>query len=504
MIDTQVAYLLRERRDALNAVLSSATFSRNPRLGKLLEYLCLKAFSGEAGSLKEYTIATDVFGRPADFDQSSDSIVRVEMHRLRKRLKDFYASEGAGLPIEIVIQSGQYVPEFVARAVSEPVPKEIALKPATVIEAPAPPANKKKRWWPYSLLAVPILAVTAWLLLWPRSQSSLIDPGPPVSAAMAPSSAAIRILCGRTEGQIRDRDGNTWGSDAFFNGGTTSELPDQPIYRTNNPVLFRGLRSGDFSYGIPLKQGNYGLHLYFLDTLKRSMSMEGGENTRYFDVFLNGKLALWHLDVISDAGPNTAYERIIKDVSPATDGKLHLAFSRVVGLPILSAIEILPAARHRISPLRISTQDNGFTDRSGMFWRPDNYFLNGRLIGKFGIAAGPFDAQIYAHERYGNFSYALPAAPGRYRLDLHFAETYFGPEEQGGGGAGDRVFDVYCNGVALLRNFDVFSEAGSGRQLVKTFHGIEPNAQGNVLLSFVPRTNYAMVSAIELTDESNQ
>jgi hypothetical protein len=170
----------------------------------------------------------------------------------------------------------------------------------------------------------------------------------------------------------------------------------------------------------------------------------------------------------------------------------------------VNAIQILPALPHGVRPIRISTQDNGFTDKSGLSWQPDNYFLNGRSIAKFGIPSGPVDAQIYERERYGNFSYAIPAAPGKYHLNLHFAETYFGPGEQGGGGAGDRLFDVYCNGVALIRNLDVFSEVGANHELIKTFHGIEPNAQGNVLLSFVPRKNYAMISAIELIDESDQ
>ncbi len=232
--------------------------------------------------------------------------------------------------------------------------------------------------------------------------------------------------------------------------------------------------------------------------------MEGGENTRYFNVYLNGRQLLNNFDIIASAGPNTACEQVFKDAEPDHDGYLHLSFNRIVGAPILSAIEILPATKHRIRPIRISTQDSGFTDKSGVSWEPDNYFLNGRSIAKFGIVTGPVDSQIYERERYGNFSYAIPAAPGNYRLTLHFAETYFGPGEQGAGGVGDRIFDVYCNGTVLVSQLDVFKEAGSRHQLLKTFHDIQPNAQGNVLISFIPRKNYAMVSAIELIDETNQ
>jgi hypothetical protein len=57
--------------------------------------------------------------------------------------------------------------------------------------------------------------------------------------------------------------------------------------------------------------------------------------------------------------------------------------------------------------------------------------------------------------------------------------------------------------VALLRNFDIFKEAGgANRALQKIFRGLEPNAQGKLILRFVPVENYACVNAIEVADES--
>jgi hypothetical protein len=53
-----------------------------------------------------------------------------------------------------------------------------------------------------------------------------------------------------------------------------------------------------------------------------------------------------------------------------------------------------------------------------------------------------------------------------------------------------------------MKNFDMLKEAGPQRQIVKTFENLEPSAQGTLLLSFVPRTNYANVSALEVIDES--
>ncbi len=71
-----------------------------------------------------------------------------------------------------------------------------------------------------------------------------------------------------------------------------------------------------------------------------------------------------------------------------------------------------------------------------------------------------------------------------------------------GGGPGSRIFHVFCNGEALLKNLDVFKEAGGAdRALEKTFTGVAPNEQGYILLEFKPVVNYALIYAIEVTPE---
>lgn len=118
--------------------------------------------------------------------------------------------------------------------------------------------------------------------------------------------------------------------------------------------------------------------------------------------------------------------------------------------------------------------------------------------------AMPLDAALYSSERWGNFSYALPVPEGRYRLTLKFSEGHYGDRNTGVGGLGSRVFDVYCNGVALLRNFDIYKEAGGeGRPLDRSFSGIRPNAQGKVILSFVPLKGMACVNGIEVAEQPN-
>ena len=108
------------QRAELECVLRSQEFVRAPRLAHLLTYLCDKMFAGEANQIKEYSIALDVFNREASFDQDSDSIVRVEANRLRKRLAEYYARAGNTKTLQITIPVGQYVPRFEVRT-TEPV-----------------------------------------------------------------------------------------------------------------------------------------------------------------------------------------------------------------------------------------------------------------------------------------------------------------------------------------------------------------------------------------------
>src|SRR5258707_740660 len=97
----------------LQAISKSPVFSHSARQIKLLEHLCNKVLLGEAEHIKAATIAMEVFGRQWDFDESKDAIVRVEAHRLRRKLAKYYEEDGANSHIRVVLAPGGYVPEFV-------------------------------------------------------------------------------------------------------------------------------------------------------------------------------------------------------------------------------------------------------------------------------------------------------------------------------------------------------------------------------------------------------
>ena len=76
-------------------VLQSVAFRNASTLQQLLQFLTSRALDNSPPELlKEYTIGVEGFGRPPDFDPKTDTIVRVQIHRLRQKLKEYYDSEG--------------------------------------------------------------------------------------------------------------------------------------------------------------------------------------------------------------------------------------------------------------------------------------------------------------------------------------------------------------------------------------------------------------------------
>src|SRR4029077_11316430 len=96
-------------RAELQSVLGSQIFARCPTLAHLLSYLCEKTFAGETRRIKEYSVGLDVFGRRDTFDQDTDSIVRVQVNRLRKRLAEYYVGERAAQQLLICISLWHFI-----------------------------------------------------------------------------------------------------------------------------------------------------------------------------------------------------------------------------------------------------------------------------------------------------------------------------------------------------------------------------------------------------------
>ena len=92
----------------LERLTKSHSLRGSESLRKLLEYLARQSVEHPEAPLKEYQIATEVYGRQANFDPQSDSTIRVQAGRLRMKLAEYYATEGANDPIVVRIPKGSY------------------------------------------------------------------------------------------------------------------------------------------------------------------------------------------------------------------------------------------------------------------------------------------------------------------------------------------------------------------------------------------------------------
>ena len=500
-------------RAELQIVLHSPVFIRSPSLANLLAYLCEKVFLGEASQIKEYSVAVDVFRRQPSFDQNNDSIVRVQANRLRKRLAEYYDSEGARHTIHITIPVGQYVPVFQEQHLpTARLPVSVPRWPERRPEWQGRGARTKL--WPW--IALLILAIPFLFLTRNRAKS----PSPPASLAPSslPSEVAypvgqeIRILAGSSRNYV-DRSGKMWNADRNYAGGSPFRSSVQHIWRTQDPAIYRGSRQGDFEYTIPLKKALYELHLHFAETYYGPEDVGGGgEGSRIMNVTVNGVAILSDFDVIADCGEaRTADVKVFTNVVPANDGFLHLSFSSVKGgRGMVSAIELLPGHRRQIRPVRIVARDVPYYSNASQWWSSDMYFKGGQLAASEEPASGTDDPELYETERWGHFSYAIPVTPGKYTVSLHFVgraprwvdegnvSDLLATRNKSGNG---QVFNVFCNGRTMLSNLDISKEVGQGHLLVEKIRGVEPNAQGKILLEFIPLRHYASINAIEVIPE---
>jgi hypothetical protein len=502
------------QRAELESVLASQDFTRAPKLAVLLSYLCEKLFAGEANQIKEYSIGLEVFHRGASFDQDSDSIVRVEANRLRKRLAEYYAGAGASHILQITIPVGQYVPRF------EPKISLPAIPPIDENTTSPKQEVPHKLKWPAWLIATAALLVCALLfgyfLVSRRSQpkfatetgAAIIQPETPDGHVGPPVGEETRILAGASRSFV-DHAGKLWNADAGFNGGTAVKSTVQHVGRTQDPGFYRTSRQGQFRYDIPLKTGIYELRLHFAETVYGpDTTGTGGEGSRLMTVVANGESLLSHFDVIGDAGAShVADVKVFAGIEPAKDGMLHLEFIGEEGKPaLLSAIEIVPGIKGHIRALRILARQSPYYSNDSHWWSPDNYFEGGQLASYAQEVTGTDDPELYETERWGNFSYAVPVTAGRYTLVLHFAARHSNPgepasEESDSTTHVSDVFNVFCNGKALIENFDLGKEAGKTDVVIRRFSALQPNAQGKLLLSFVPVAGHATVSGIEVLPE---
>src|SRR3954471_22808752 len=104
---------------------ASGLLGKPGTLSRLFDFLLARSLEG--GAPKETEIALQVFGKSPGFDVSQDAVVRVYVHKLRRRLEEFNARKPD--TTNIIIPKGEYR-LLLARPVAEPVETTPAPVPA--------------------------------------------------------------------------------------------------------------------------------------------------------------------------------------------------------------------------------------------------------------------------------------------------------------------------------------------------------------------------------------
>jgi hypothetical protein len=131
----------------LQRVLDSRVLEKSAALRRLLFYL----WEHRSAEINEYAIATEALDRREDFDPRTDAAVRVQIARLRQKLKEFYDEEGASSAWRISIPLGSYQVNIDPsdKSTAE-TPFPIAPKPTAELSAEMqahPAAESRSRFW---------------------------------------------------------------------------------------------------------------------------------------------------------------------------------------------------------------------------------------------------------------------------------------------------------------------------------------------------------------------
>ncbi|WP_347160163.1 malectin domain-containing carbohydrate-binding protein [Pontibacter chitinilyticus] len=155
-----------------------------------------------------------------------------------------------------------------------------------------------------------------------------------------------------------------------------------------------------------------------------------------------------------------------------------------------------------VSVARITSGGSQYTDSQSHTWSADAYFSGGLTSAKSFDVAGTTDDALYLKYRYASagapFSYSIPVSAGTYRVKLYFLEPYFGaPGGKTSSLTGARVFHVDVEGQRVLSNYDIYTQDGAGKAVVKTFENVAVS-DGNLTIAFTSVKDNAIISAIEL------
>ena len=155
----------------IEKLVASQILHGSESLCKLLRYLAKHALDHPGTPIKEYQIATEVFGRSPDFDPQLDSMVRVQAGRLRAKLGEYYAANGTEDGIVVELPKGTYLLAFHHHATTTAAKAHGVTLDESHSQAPRRTQNQRK-WFAiaFALGALVALGTAAILgLIWNRN-----------------------------------------------------------------------------------------------------------------------------------------------------------------------------------------------------------------------------------------------------------------------------------------------------------------------------------------------
>jgi hypothetical protein len=204
-------------RNQLQEILNSSVFSGSRRSQEMLRYVVERAAQGNVDLLKERLIGIAVFRRATDYDTASDSTVRVAANEIRKRLAQYYMSDGTDAEVRIELPSGGYTPRF---EFNGSFTEALVAHSAPGLPVAVPAARRRVSRVNVLLAAIAVAALAVALGLWANNRDLARAQGLDKGAGVAGALPWSAFLNSPLQTQIVLADVSV---------GTTQELTDQPI-----------------------------------------------------------------------------------------------------------------------------------------------------------------------------------------------------------------------------------------------------------------------------------
>ena len=236
------------KRLLVEQVASSAYFSKSARLREMFIYVCDRVLDHQVDEIHEQEVGRRVFGRPADYDTSADNTVRVHASMLRKRVDQYFATEGSSEPIVIEIPRGNYAPVFRERR-ALPVIPEVPSPPADAAAAELAVSGGKWTWTVGLLaaLAVVLAAVSVMLYVQNRhlQRSRALVSSPTVkqfwSQVFQSNRSTDLVLGDATLALFEERTGRPVQLSEYFDRSYLNKAADRETSAKMDPDLAKAL-----------------------------------------------------------------------------------------------------------------------------------------------------------------------------------------------------------------------------------------------------------------------